>query len=348
MQQKKYTRILVIRLDRIGDILLSTPVLEALRSAYPQSYIAMMIAPHARPIVEGNPYINDFIIYDKEGPQWSFWNTLKFALSLRKQKFDTAIILHPSCRSHIIAFLAGIPKRIGYNKKFGFLLTHKLMDNKRLGLKHESAYALDSLRVLGAGAKTKPKLYFPIRQEDERTITKFLASMGVRATDSIVVVHPGASCSSKKWLTERFAEVAEKLSCEYKVKIVIVSGDEDAPLCEEIERAMKTKAISLAGKTSLGELAALLKRSKLFISNDSGPVHVAVAVQTPVISIFGRKQPGLGPRRWGPLGEKDIALHKDVGCAECKAHNCTLQFKCLKAITVTEVLAAARKILNEK
>jgi heptosyltransferase-2 len=103
--------------------------------------------------------------------------------------------------------------------------------------------------------------------------------------------------------------------------------------------------VNLSGVTTVGDLASILRRSKLFLSNDSGPVHIASAVGTPSVVIFGRKDAGLSPRRWGPTGAKDVALHKDVGCAKCLAHECKIGFKCLEAVTVEEVTAAAEKLL---
>ena len=109
----------------------------------------------------------------------------------------------------------------------------------------------------------------------------------------------------------------------------------------------KKNCVNLSGKTSVADVASVLRRVKLFISNDSGPVHISCAVGTPVIAIFGRSDRGLSPSRWGPTGERDIVLHKDVGCDECLAHNCNKKFKCLEAVTVDEVLAAAAKILGK-
>jgi len=117
-------------------------------------------------------------------------------------------------------------------------------------------------------------------------------------------------------------------------------------LADQIARKIKGKTINLAGKTSVSQLASILKRCVLLISNDSGPVHIACALGTPVISIFGRNQAGLSPRRWGPLGKRDKYLHKEVGCVQCLAHNCQKEFACLKAIKTEDVLIAAEEILQ--
>ena len=126
----------------------------------------------------------------------------------------------------------------------------------------------------------------------------------------------------------------------------MIAGNEDKDFGDKVASSVKSNCVNLSGKTSVADVASVLRRAKLFISNDSGPVHIACAVGTPVVAIFGRSDRGLSPRRWGPTGERDIVLHKDVGCLECLAHDCDKNFKCLEAVTVDEVLAASDKILR--
>ncbi|MEA3306033.1 MAG: glycosyltransferase family 9 protein [Candidatus Omnitrophota bacterium] len=343
----KPKRILLIRTDRLGDVVLSTPAVKALREAYPGSYIAFMVRPYTKDIVEGNPYLDEVIIYDKYGIQRGFLATLLFALKLRKKKFDTAIVLHPTNRAHIIAFMAGIHRRIGFNKKLPFLLTDAIRDEKYLGQKHELEYTLDILKNIGVEVRDK-NLYVRVKKKDEDSIASKLAENGVSSSDLLIAVHPGASCSSKRWPAERFASLIDKIKGNYDVCIILISGPEDVCRIAKLEKEIKSDIINLSGRTSVGEITALLKRCKLFISNDSGPVHIAAAVGTANIVIFGRKQPGLGPRRWGPRGEGDITLHEDAGCGICLAHNCKNGFKCLEAITVDEVFAAVKEMLDKK
>jgi len=169
---------------------------------------------------------------------------------------------------------------------------------------------------------------------------------GIGSADKILAIHPAASCLSKIWPPERFAEATDKLADKYGFKIVIISAAKDLALAQGVERRLAHPAVNLAGKTSVSQLASILKRCALFISNDSGPVHIASALGVPVISIFGRNQAGLSPKRWGPLGEKSAALHKPAGCIECLAHNCKKEFLCLKSISVDDVITAAENLLK--
>jgi heptosyltransferase-2 len=343
--QNDFKRILVVRTDRIGDVLLSTPVIKALRDSYPSAYIAMMVSPYAKDIVDGNPYLDEVIIYDKDGRHKSWANSMKFALNLRKKRFDLAIVLHPTNRVHLVTFFTGIPTRIGYNQKLGLLLTDRIKHTKQLGEKHELGYNLDLLRHIGIEPREE-NLFMPIKLESEKWAEELFQHCGINQTDKLIVVHPGASCPSKVWPNERFAKVMDRLVGKYGFKVLVVAGPKDVTLAQSVINHMHQPAINLAGKTSVSQLASVLKRCQLFISNDSGPVHIASAVGTPVISIFGRNQKGLSPLRWGPVGKKDRILHKEVGCIECLAHNCVKEFACLKAITVDDVVEVADEVLR--
>ncbi len=350
---ENFKRILITRTDRIGDVLLSTPVVKALRKRFPRSHIAIMVRPYARDIVLGNPYLDQVIIYDKYGAQRSFLASIKFAWGLKKKKFDLALILHPTNRVHLVTFLAGIKKRVGFNRKMAFLLTDKIEHKKQQGQKHELQYSLDIIRFLGIEPGVPPDqrlcsggLFMPIRQDSEIYIEQFLATQGFQRGDKMIALHPGASCPSKIWPKERFAELASKLADKFKVKVVVVAGPDDIDIGKDLIDFMHCACIDACGETSVSQLASLLRRCCLFISNDSGPVHIATAVGVPVVAIFGRSQAGLGPRRWGPTGKDDIVLHKDVGCKVCLAHNCQKGFACLGAISVEQVVEAAEKLLT--
>ncbi|MFH1198781.1 MAG: lipopolysaccharide heptosyltransferase II [Candidatus Omnitrophota bacterium] len=338
-------RILVVRTDRIGDVLLSTPVIKALRDRFSHAYIAMMVSPSAKDVVEGNPYLDEVIVYDKDGKHNSWARSLKFAHNLKKKRFDLAIILHPTNRVHLITFFARVPRRVGYNRKLPFLLTDRIEHSKQLGEKHELEYNLDLLDYLGVEAQNK-NLFMPIREDSEKYIDNLFRMEGFKNTDKLLAIHPAASCVSKIWPEERFAEVARKLALKYGFKIVIVAGSKDMARAKNVAKIIGQPVSNFAGRISVSQLASLLKRCKLLISNDSGPVHIACAVGTPVISIFGRAQMGLSPKRWGPVGENAKILHKPVGCIECLAHNCVKDFACLKAITVEDVLSAADSIID--
>lgn len=344
-KKQNFKRILIARTDRIGDVLLSTPVIKALRDEYPTAYLAMVVSPYAKDIIEGNPYVDEAIIYDKDALHKSWRRSMRFARNLRKKRFDVAIILHPINRMHLIAFFSGIKRRIGYNRKLGFLLTDRVEHTKQLGERHELEYSLDLLKPLGIEPKDK-STFMPVKNESEEWAKRLFAQEGIKGTDRLLAINPGASCPSKIWPPQRFSEVADRLTEKYGFKVLLVGGSKDLTVAVQVYRNMHKPAINLVGLTSVSQLASILKCCNLFISNDSGPVHIACALNIPVISIFGRSQKGLSPRRWGPRGENAHVIHKSVGCVECLAHNCVKGFACLKAVSVSDVLELADIIMK--
>lgn len=337
-------RVLIVRTDRIGDVVLSTPAIQALREAWPDSYIAAMVSPQARDIVEGNPYLDETIVFDKNKFR-GLAGAIGFSRKLRKGRFDVALVLHPLRRVHIILWLAGIKKRIGFDRKSGFLLTDRIPHTKQLGEKHEIDYNLDVLRAAGI-EPGKKELFVPVKPDDKLKMRRILRENGIFENDDYVVIHPAASCPSKRWPAERFAQAADDIIEKFRKKVVVVAGAADSRFGQAVREAMTNGALDLSGDLSVGELAALLAGAKLLISNDSGPVHIAAALGVPVVAIFGRNQPGLSFKRWGPAGKNDIILHKDVGCLSCLAHECKIGFKCLLAIEPREVIEAAGKLLG--
>jgi len=346
IQIPNYKKILIVRLDRIGDVLLSTPVIKALRDSYPESHIAFMVRPYARDIVEGNPYLDEVIIYDKAGSEKGIMGTIRFAKKLKSMKFDVVIILHPTSRTNLVVFLAGIPQRIGFDRKWGVLLSKKISHTKQFGLKHEIDYTLGILSCIGIEARDR-SLYMPIKRSSEEGVAAIFRESGIGMDDIVVTINPGASCPSKRWRAEKFAGVANGLIEKYKAKIVIISDKKDKVFGDKMASLVKAECLNLCGDTTISDIASVLRRSNLLISNDSGPVHIACAVDTPVISIFGRSDRGLSPQRWGPSGDKSVVLHRDVGCDICLAHNCKNGFKCLESIAISDVVEAADKLLGE-
>jgi heptosyltransferase-2 len=338
-------RILLVRTDRIGDVALSTPAIKAVWKHFPNSFLACMVQPYARDIVEGNPYLDEVIVFDKKRDHGGIVGTYKFAQLVRSKKFDMVFILHPTARVHLITFLAGISQRIGYDKKMSFLLTTRIPHTKQEGKKHEMEYTLDVLRSVGIEPDDK-KLLMPTDVRVQGRVEELLAANGIDHGDVIIGIHPGASCPSKRWTPERFAELADTIMRRYKVKIIVVTGPTDVGFGNDVIALSHEHLVHFAGTLSVKELAMLLKRCVLFISNDSGPVHIAVAVETPVIALFGRNEQGLSPRRWRPLGIRDLVIHKDVGCKRCLAHNCDKGFECLKRIETNDVMDAVAKFLT--
>jgi len=338
-------RILVTRADRLGDLVLSTPVFEALGRSFPEAHIACLTFLENRQIVEGNPFLSEVILYDKKGTEKGWLGNLVFARRLAKRRFDVVIHLHPTNRMHLVSWLAGIPERIGYRKKNSWALTHTLPDEKSEGLKHEAEYNFDLLKFLGVEKPATLQPFFPLRERDETSLTYLLRNLDWDGKEPFAVLNPSASCPSKIWPADRFARLADRLREEYRLKIALIGSNSDRQFAEKVKRYAAKPVMDLSGRLSLGMLGWLLKKARVLISNDSGPVHVAQAVGTPVISIFGRNLAGLSPKRWGPLGERGKVVHKEVACPVCLAHRCQINFLCLDVVSVDEVFREVTNII---
>jgi heptosyltransferase-2 len=340
-------RILVARTDRLGDVVLTLPALRELRRAFPDAFIAVMVRPYALDIVKNDPHIDEVILYDKDGALKGLFQTFRFAFSLKKYRFDSAIAFHPNNRTHLIFFLAGIPLRAGYDRNMPFFLTIKIPHEKQKGAMHESAYNLDLLEKAGIRVSKEDLCPMMRTSDDEKTLVdKVLTEREVKSR--FVTIHAGASCLSKIWSYESFAEVSARINRELGLDIVLIGSVETQNINGKIVKILKKGGHDLAGVLTVGETAELLRRSALLISNDSGPVHIASAVGTPSVVIFGRKDPGLSPLRWGPLGKNDKVLHKDPGCTDCLAHKCLNGFRCLYLVTAKEVFDSAVDIISRQ
>ena len=343
IDHSRIKRILIVRTDRIGDVVLSTPVARILRKTFPKAFIAFMTGPKTRDILVGNPHIDESIVYDKFEQHKSWWQTIRFAFRLRRRAFDLAFILHSTNRVIWVTTLAGIRHRVGYARRLGFLLTERLPYTKPEGKKHEVSYNFDLLRHVGIEGSTR-KLSWTVLPSEEAAIARRLEEEGIGRGERLIAIHPDASAASKRWPAPKFIELCASLAQGGERRVILVAAEGGEGLTHQIASQLGSSVINWGGRLVLRELAALFKRCEYVISNDSGPVHVSTAVGTPVVSIFGRKLPGLGATRWGPVGERDIVLQKDPGCDPCIPDPCPIQLECLESLSVGEVLAAARTL----
>lgn len=328
MQLESINKILIIRTDRFGEFILNTPVIKAIRQRFPAAYICIVVSPKVQEIVEGNPDINDIMIYDEKAMS-GILKSFKLICEIRKRKFDLVVILNPKKKFNIITFLAGIPVRLGYNRKWGFLLTHKIEDKKFLGQKHEVEYNLDLVRRIGIDTEDK-SLFIPISKEDEKSVDFLLKEYGILKPDSLIALHPWTSDPIKQWPTENFFQLAKRITKEFFSKVIIIGGKEEASQSNKFCEGNK-ELINLTGKLTLRQLAAFLKQCRCLVSGDSGPIHMASAVGTPVVAIFRNDIPAKSAKRWGPWGENHIVIEKND----------------LKKITVDEVLDKIKIILSK-
>lgn len=334
-------RILIIEVNWLGDVIFTTPFIRAVREHYPGAYIACLIHPRCVDVIDGNPRINEIIIYDEQGVHKGLIGKIKLILELRKKRFDIAFVLHRSFTKALIALFAGIPERVGHpTKKRSMILTKTVEENT--GSLHKVEYFLDLARAMGAHPAGLSYEFY-VKEPDKIFVREFLKRHGVGEGEAIVTICPGGNWDPKRWPRGRFAQLSDELVKRYGVRIVIAGAKKDIALAEEIKRMMKEPAVIAAGATTLKELGAIFARSKLVIANDTGPMHIAVAMKTRVIALFGPTSPDIT----GPYGGSNCTvIHKNRECqVPCYDDSCDAN-RCMEDIGVQDVLDAAGKYLS--
>lgn len=333
--------ILAVRNDRFGEFLLNIPAFRALKESYRFARLIVIAGPDAAELARCVPLIDEVIIWGEKGH--SLFAKLRLIHRLRSRHIDIAVILNPSKEAHIITYLAGIPVRAGYHRKWGFLLTRKIKDKKHLGARHEVEYNLELVGLIGAQTQDKG-LCLSLQKNEIASSLAMLAPRndssysslraspaGASEAISTIALHPWTSDSLKQWPIERFVELARRLASEGGIKVIVIGGRAEAEREGGLFSALGDKIINLAGSTTLSELAALLKGCLFLVSCDSGPVHLACSVGTPVIALFRSDIPGKRATRWGPWGAGNIVIEKNS----------------LSEITVEEVFSRIKEKLGK-
>lgn len=332
-------RILVFNVNWMGDVIFSSPVFKALKEAYPGAKISCLAVPRVKDVLENIPCVDEVIIYDEKGRHSGLFSKMKLIRRLRKEKFDVAFLLHRSLTRALLAFLAGIPKRVGYDtKRRGVFLTHKIKPLE--GVPHRADHYLNVIESFGVKVRGRASI-LNVREDACRQVERMLKDGGVEDGDFFVVVNPGGNWDLKRWPKESFCLLTERLIRDCDTKVVISGAPKDAALAEEIclHLKVKVKPVILAGKTDINQLMALMKKAGLVISSDSGPLHIANSLGTDVIGIFGPTSEKItGPRGHGRF----TVLKKDVGCRRpCYFLKCQDNI-CMQAVSVEDVLKVVR------
>jgi heptosyltransferase-2 len=335
-------KILVVNVNWLGDVVFSTPVFRSLRRNFPQAHIACLGVPRIKEVLECIPEIDEIIIYDERGRDRWLLGKCRIIAQLRQRKFDAAFLLHRSFTRAILVFLAGIPHRIGYDaKKRGMLLTHKVAPNS--ADIHRSDFYLRVIDSFGIPVTDKTNtLQIPVKEKSVQQSYRLQHQIPQDAF--LAVIHPGANWDLKRWPQHNFSVLINRIQKELAAVVILSGGEEDVKLAEEIIRATNPAPIVLTGKTNLKELMFLMTQADVFISADSGPIHLANALGTAVVGIWGPTHPSWTSVRGTG---KSIILRHDVGCNKepCYFLQCRDNI-CMQAVTVDEVIYAVKQIRN--
>ena len=321
----------------IGDAVMTTPAMGAVRAFFPTAEIVLVANPPVAELFSPHPDCDRVIMYDKKEKHQRISGLLTFCQMLRREHFDLAILFQNAIEAAVISRLAKIPRRAGYaTDGRRFLLSHPVPAGEKERLLHHTDYYLGMLAALGIAVPKGP-LRLSVTSAEAQQAGKTLEN------GPWVAVNPGASYgAAKRWFPDRFAAVADQLIEKYQVKIVLTGGTGEQDIGRDIETSMTHTPLNLIGRTTVREMMAILERCCLLITNDSGPMHVAAALKTPLVAIFGPTD----HTTTSPAAAAARIVRKDTPCAPCLLRQCPTDHQCMKAVTVDDVLRAAGKFID--
>lgn len=334
-------KILIFNVNWLGDVLFSTATIRNIRYHFPKSFITCIIPSRCYPILKGNPHLDEIIIYDEKDRHKSLLAKWRFIRLLKAKNFDMVFLLHRSFTRTLLCFFAGIPERIGYSTKKRSLILTKKFPAPRIQGAHRIDYYLGLIEAWGIKVEDRFSDFFT-SEDDQKTADDFLNKNALKKDDFLVAINPGGNWRLKRWPKENWASLADRLVEELNAKVIITGSQHDTPLAKEIQSLMRHKAIVACAALNLKQFAALCQRLRLFITADSGPLHIANSVGTrKIIALFGPTHPEIT----GPYPQKNvIILQKNIGCEiPCYKLDCP-DNRCMKALTVDEVFRSTKEI----
>jgi len=332
--------ILLIQTAFLGDAVLTIPLVSAIRDKFPKAALSVLCTPEVAEVFRSHPATPEILLFDKRGDHRSLRARWRLSRTLRARHFELAIIPHRSFTSAALAALAGIPRRVGFSRSQGrWLLSHLVPFQWGV---HDVERNLALLEPLGVPPPSG-KLWMRPDPETQSLIQQRLKEAGIGPTDPVLGINAGSVWATKRWLPEGFAAVADR-AIRDGMKVIFVGGTKDEPSVHAVTGRMTEKALNWAGKTSLKELIAVIARTNVFLTNDSGPMHIAAACGIPVVALFGPTTKELG---FFPYGAGHKVIEKNLPCRPCGLHGherCPLgHFECMKSINADEVYAAVKE-----
>ncbi|MBC8278583.1 MAG: lipopolysaccharide heptosyltransferase II [FCB group bacterium] len=331
-------KILILQTAFIGDVILAVPLIEGVFRKYPGAEISFLTIPYSAPVLMNHPQLTETLVFDKRGGN-SLRNTLEMVKTLKRRKFDLAIVPHRSLRSAVMVWAAGIPRRNGFGRSAGnFLFSNKVEYRKDW---HE---VKRNLSLIGMEEESIAPRIYPGEKEMDKT-EEFLRSAGV--SGGFTAMAPGSIWETKKWPEEYYRELCASMKERGMAPVVLTGGPKETGVCRKVAEGLEGYVHIAAGRLNPLESAALISKAAVMIANDSAAGHIAAAVSTPVVSIFGPTVPGFG---FAPYGEKNAVIgHPDLYCRPCRIHGSRKcpekHFRCMLEVKPERVLEEVLKFL---
>jgi heptosyltransferase II len=327
----------------VGDAVMSTPFLRAVRKNFPQAHITLLAKPWVAPVYANNPHIDRILAYDAAGHHRGLAGKFRLAKDLRKHDFDLALLLQNAFEAAFIAWMAAIPIRLGYDTDARkMLLTHPVHRYPSLKRLHQIDYYQEILK--GANLIATPgEMEIFITDAEKCQAAQRIRTRGYSGSACVIGINPGAAFgTAKRWFSSRFAELCNRLKSIPDVCFMIFGGPGEEELGKNIAASVGDACINLCGKTSLREAIAMIDQCRLFVTNDSGLMHVAAALHIPQIAIFGSTD----HTTTSPRSHLSHIIRMPVACSPCMKPDCPIDHRCMDAVTVDHVLDLALELLS--
>jgi heptosyltransferase I len=340
-------RILIVKLSAIGDIIHTLPAVAALRRTYPEAWLAWIVERTGANLLRGNPDLDELIAVDTTAWRANWWMGLRHAWyvtrHLRRAGFDLCIDFQGLLKSALFTYMSGAPRRLGFPRQMCREPLSAVFTNLHGPVVDPDMHVVDQLvellKPVGV-ATTERRFTIPLTEADEHFAERVWRELGLRSDVPVVVLHPGAAWETKRWGALNFSRLNDALIRRYQVRTLLTWGPGEESLIQRVVRGTAyTPAIAPA--TTLLQLAALIARGRAFVGGDTGPLHLAAAVGTPTVALFGPSN----PKRNGPYGPRHVVLHQKLPCSHCYQRTCN-HWECLPGIEVDTVVKAVGSLLE--
>lgn len=325
--------ILIVRTDRIGDVVLSLPLARIIKQYYPEAKVSFLVREYTKALVENNQFVDEVIVLQEDSSKILID---KNAEQLKKKKFDTAIIVYPTFKIALLIFLARIKNRIGSGYRlYSFLFSEKVYEHRKDALKHELEYNLSLLSKLGiehSGGINNVSFDLDVKKSSINKVESLLSSSGIEDKDKFVIIHPGSGGSAVDLPIEKFIELI-KLLTDNKIKVVLTGSESEKEICNKL--TLNEYVFNLAGKLNLDELIALISKSSLLVANSTGPIHIAAALNKFTFGFYPKVKV-CSAKRWGPYTDKKFIYEPEIECNNCTVEQCE-KLNCMNSINITRV-----------
>jgi lipopolysaccharide heptosyltransferase II len=339
----KPKNILIVRNDRIGDVVLSLPLAGLIKKHYPDCKITFLLRNYTKDIASDHPNIDDVIILKEDNGRIPVWKNVN---QLKKGFFDASIIVYPTFITALIIFLARVKFRVGSGYRwYSFLFNKKVFEHRKYAEKHELEYNVNLLKVFGIeeNISTKNVLFdIHINKTSMEKVNRILTDSGVKFEKKIIIVHPGSGGSAIDLPLEKFSELVKSLSLLNEVNIIITGNEDEKNICSTI--SSNTNAIDLSGKFNLSEIICLIRLSEIFISNSTGPIHIAAALGKSTVGFYPKIR-ACSPERWGPYTQKKVIFTPEIECNDCTREQCE-RLNCMNSIDIDNVTKEVTKLIS--